>query len=316
MVMRFLALLLAAAALAAAQPLDPKAWGSTHAGKDLPELLSGDECLFCHEIAVGTKWPTNPHGSTMRAKAAAPNILAALAADPKLAPLAAETTYVLGTQKHARLLRLDEYGKVSLHSLVATIDGGKVTWSNTGAPGWDRDKFGDRCGGCHSAAFDSRKKTFANFSLECYSCHGQVPLEHSNDTSKVRYSKKWKPEPRDIISACGSCHIRQGRSATTGRPYPNNFVSGDNLFLDHEVDFALVDGETLHPGDRHVLRNVREVVIEGSTTTCLSCHSLHGRSTEKHRRVLTNPGCLDCHNAAGPKNVVKPYVSNSALCEY
>jgi hypothetical protein len=61
---------------------------------------------------------------------------------------------------------------------------------------------------------------------------------------------------------------------------------------------------------------MRDVLKNGSTTTCLSCHTIHGDNTVKHKRVLTNPGCEDCHNATGPKNAVKKYEVHSAICEY
>jgi predicted CXXCH cytochrome family protein len=69
-------------------------------------------------------------------------------------------------------------------------------------------------------------------------------------------------------------------------------------------------------GDRHVYRNVRDVVLIGSETTCLSCHKVHGQSTEKHRRVLRAEICLVCHNAERPRKVVKSYTVHSSLCEY
>src|SRR5207253_2825397 len=53
----------------AAEPmgkLDPAAWGSDHAGKAVPESITGDECLFCHRLKIGPGWPQNRHQSTIR----------------------------------------------------------------------------------------------------------------------------------------------------------------------------------------------------------------------------------------------------------
>jgi len=82
------------------------------------------------------------------------------------------------------------------------------------------------------------------------------------------------------------------------------------------VKFALADDASLNAGDRHVYRNVRDVVVNGSETTCLTCHKVHGQSTEKHRSVLREEICLDYNNAEGPRKAVKSYTVHSSLCEY
>ena len=97
-------------------------------------------------------------------------------------------------------------------------------------------------------------------------------------------SKKRKDSPAVVTSICAQCHVRFGKSKSTGLPYPNNFVAGDNLFRDFKVDFALADDTTINPADRHVLDNVREVVLYGrESMTCLSCHNVHTGSDEKRR---------------------------------
>jgi predicted CXXCH cytochrome family protein len=57
-------------------------------------------------------------------------------------------------------------------------------------------------------------------------------------------------------------------------------------------------------------------VRDGADVTCLSCHKIHENSSSKHRLVLSGPICLDCHNAEGPKKVVKKTTVHSSLCEY
>ncbi|MBL8233941.1 MAG: hypothetical protein JNL98_35930, partial [Bryobacterales bacterium] len=100
-----------------------------------------------------------------------------------------------------------------------------------------------------------------------------------------------------------------------GFPYAYHFVAGDDLFSDFEVDLAKAEEQALNAGDRHIYRNVRDV-LGGSDVSCLGCHAVHKNSTEKHRRVLTSPACLDCHNESGPKKNVKAYKVSSTTCEY
>jgi hypothetical protein len=45
-------------------------------------------------------------------------------------------------------------------------------------------------------------------------------------------------------------------------------VAGDNLFQNYVVDFGKADDSALNAGDRHVLRNVRDVVVNGGSEIC------------------------------------------------
>ncbi len=179
-----------------------------------------------------------------------------------------------------------------------------------------KDVFANRRAGFHATAVETATRTFSAFGHDCYVCHGVVDLNHTGDTRLMLLSKKRRDGPEVVTSICAQCHLRGGKSQSTGLPYPNQFVPGDNLFKEYQVKFALADESSLNAGDRHVYRNVRDVVVNGSETTCLTCHKVHGQSTEKHRRVLREDICLDCHNAEGPRKVVKPYTVHSSLCEY
>ena len=57
--------------------------------------------------------------------------------------------------------------------------------------------------------------------------------------------------------------MRTGKSRSSGLPYPNNFVAGDNLFRDFRVDLTEMAIQKLNPADRHVQENVRDVVLLG-----------------------------------------------------
>ena len=280
-------------AAAAQTRLDPAAWGSGHVGKPVPEYVHGDECLFCHRNDIGNAWQKNAHGVTVREREDAPELIA------KLHP-PAEVQFFLGSRHHVRFLQKSGYGKFAILSPQGE---------------WEKDKFADRCAGCHSTGVDPQSRAWSAFGLDCYTCHGVVDLQHTADTALMWLSKKRRDDTRAVTSICAQCHLRDGKSRSTGLPYPNNFVAGDNLFKDYAVDFSRADDAALNPGDRHVLRNVRDVVVNGSDVTCLSCHRVHENSSARHRRVLTGPICLDCHNPPGPKKAVKTYTVQSALCE-
>lgn len=250
-------------------------WAQDHVGQPVPKYVTGDECLFCHRVKVADTWQQNPHARTVW-----PNDKGELFLGAKL----------------SRPLRGAGYGKYDI------LAADKKTW--------EKDKFANRCAGCHTTAVDPETKEFAASALDCYTCHGVVDPEHPTNVALVRFSSKYPKNAREMVSVCGSCHLRGGKSRSSGLPYPNNFVPGDDLFRDFEVDLS--DGG----GDRHIFRNVQDVLNSGSLVTCVNCHAVHADSNTKHKRVLTSAACEDCHNATGPKSIVKKYESHSSLCEY
>lgn len=263
-------------------------------------------------------WPKTAHGATVREREDAPELGRVLEGQTALASIAPQVEFFLGSRAHIRFLRKEGYGKFALLGTQAVLgpDHKAQSWVDLEKPVWDKNKFADRCAGCHTTAVDPATKAFTAFGLDCYTCHGVVTLDHTKDTALMWLSKKRRDDAPAVTSICAQCHLRMGKSRSTGLPYPNNFIVGDNLFQDYEVDFSKADDPNLNPGDRHVLRNVRDAALYGSKVTCLDCHRVHAGSSVKHRLALSGPICLDCHNAQGPKKPAKKYTVHSALCEY
>jgi hypothetical protein len=298
--------------------LDPAAWGSNHVGQEVPEFVHGDECLFCHRNTIGSTWQNNVHGVAVRHREDASELSALLKEQPKLNEVAEQIEYFLGSRHRVRFLKKEGYGKFSILNTQAVLNAEHKAerWEAAEKPAWDKEKFANNCAGCHTTGVDPKTKTFSGFGLDCYTCHGIVDLDHSNDTSKVLLSKKRRTDAKVITSLCAQCHLRDSKSRSTGLPYPNNFVAGDNLFQDLVVDWAKADDAKLNPGDRHIWRNVRDVAVNGDESiTCLSCHQVHANTSIRHRRILPAPICSECHAADSFKNP-KPYTVQSKLCEY
>jgi len=74
----------------------------------------------------------------------------------------------------------------------------------------------------------------------------------------------------------------------------------------------------LNPGDRHVLENIRDVVVHGKEeVTCLSCHDVHRSSTRRHRKLPKSlQSCRTCHESKGGNWVTREYEVHSPLCRY
>lgn len=289
-----------------------------HVGKPVPEFMSGDECLFCHRQEIGTTWETNRHGRTLRRVDLESESLKELLKSPATRSVAAKIEFTIGAANRQRFLK---QGKAQ-----GFLDLLTTQWipSRSGVPGkivgdqptWDDRKFTQECAGCHATAVDSRTGAFAALSLDCYVCHGVIPEKHTTEPALAFFSKKRKEDARTAVSICGQCHIRTGTAKSTGRPYPNNFVAGDNLFRDFVVDFSDEQIARLNPTDAHILANVRDVVVGGQAqVTCLSCHSVHQPSGAKHHRVVNSTLCSHCHEP-GSKKQRKAYEVHSTRCGY
>jgi hypothetical protein len=309
----------AAAPPAGAKRLDPAAWGSDHAGQEVPPYMESGECLFCHRDQVGATWQINKHNRTIREPEANEPAMDALRREPSTKALADQVQLILGDTRAQRFLKRSEaYGKSDMLNVVANFGRGRrARLDVAGKPAWDTETFAKECAGCHTTAVDSHTQAYAALSLDCYSCHGDAPADHANDARLMPLAKARTDSPAAVISICASCHVRNGKSKSTGLPYPNNFVAGDNLFKDFQVDFDRADDEKLNPADRHVLANIREVVVLGrEDRTCLTCHDVHTGSSKRHRNLPIEQSCLMCHDPGQPIKGHKSYEVHSERCRY
>lgn len=318
------ALLLAAALAAQAPQLDPAAWGRDHAGAPPPQYVPGDECLFCHRETVGSNWKDTVHGASTRQREDAPALARAVASAREPGGAAKDAEYFLGSRHRARLLKPAGFGKFALLNAQAVLrpDQSIERWIDAGSPSWDAAKFADRCAGCHATAVEAKTKTFSAFGLDCYACHGDVTLEHTKDTTLIWWSRKRRnadapDQVRAMTSICAQCHLRGGASRSAGSPYPNTFIAGDNLFRDFAVDFARAEDPALNPGDRHVWRAVRDIVVRGASgPSCTLCHRVHDDASARHELVPRSAVCGDCHEFNGSAVTTRAYEVGSAVCEY
>jgi hypothetical protein len=301
--------------------VDPAAWGSDHVGKPIPDYLTGDECLFCHR-KIGPAWRANHHQLTVRPSTPDEPAIAGLRARANGKEFADDTRFLLGSKRTVRFLkRSKQYGKLDMLTAAFEPNGGEL--NNAAALKWDSRTFADRCAGCHTTAVHSRTRAFSSVSLDCFTCHGNVELAHTKDISRVLLSSK-NAASRQVVSICGQCHLRGGKSKSSGLPYPNTFVAGDNLFRDFVVDLSDEAIKTSVAIDQHIYLNARDVAVyEQTKTTCLTCHSVHGQNTEMHQQLDDSAICASCHipgtdntrliDAVGPANRRR---AHSRVCDY
>ena len=299
-------------------------WGSDHVGLPTPEYVTGDECLFCHRDDFGNRWSRNAHQLTIRPAEPDGPAITALKAALETGPLAPDVELLMGERRHVRYLkRSGDYGKLLLLSAAFTPSGRSPktrqphgTLLGTKGARWDDSTFARSCAGCHTTAVDPRTHAFAAISLDCCTCHGVVDLTHSKDAKRVYFGKGRNDPPRVVAAICGQCHLRGGKSRSTGLPYPNNFVAGDNLFRDFQVSLTDANLAAMNPADRHVAQNVREIFAGNSQTSCVQCHDVHRQSTARHRQVAEGATCATCHEPGKPRSQHKRYEVHSALCGY
>jgi len=300
------------------QSTDPAAWGSDHVGQPVPNYVTGDECLFCHRKEIGQTWQQNRHQLTVRPASTEPSAVTALRSI--LNEQDALPQFVMGHRRSLRFLRrTPAYGTFALHSATwrPAADATQGDLTNPENQHWQEEKFAGRCAGCHTTGVDGKTGRFSAIAIDCYACHGDVTIEHSEDTRLVHLSAARDDSARVVVSICGQCHIRSGKSRSTDRPYANNFVAGDNLFRDLAVDWSKDAIDKLNPIDRHVMHNVRDVAVRGETDmTCLSCHQVHEATSIKHVELEDHGLCAACHNPGEAKSTVGPFDVHGEVCEY
>lgn len=267
--------------------LDPAAWGADHVGQPVPDYVTGGECLFCHRDATISAWGSNRHNLTIRL--------------PETQPVPDGAELLLGAGDNVRYLKRIGYGKVA----ILSADGTR----------WDDELFATSCAGCHTTAVDPETLAYSSPSLDCFVCHGDVSLEHSDDPKMTLLAEARQDSAAVVTSICAQCHLRGGRSRSSGFPYPNNFVPGDNLFMDFEADFSEPALASLSLADRHVFENTRDVVLLGQeNVTCLSCHDVHTGSSAKHEDVWQQESCFTCHIVGRDKSELLAFTRDSETC--
>lgn len=229
-----------------------------HVGLPLPEFMTGDECLFCHRNEVGATWLDNAHAWTTRA-ADAP---------PRIAALPADATHVIGGVQAQRALKQTGYGKFALY--------------DTKTKTWHEGQFEQRCAGCHTTAVDPQNGAFSSVGLDCFTCHGDVPTDHTTQPALAWFGKQHTGSVQLKQAICVQCHLRGGQSRSTGKPYPNNFVAGDDLFADFSVDLKK-PARTLNQRDAHSYTKTRAVLDGDSKRTCADCHTIHTAPAKRQR---------------------------------
>lgn len=303
--------------------LDPAAWGDDHVGKSFPDYVTGGQCLFCHRDDIGPRWQNDPHRATVNEAPPDSPFMQALRQLEGGESISAEVQYLLGDVHRVRYLKPSgKYGQVAIFTAMLELDeaGEPDGMLNAENPTWDDELFANSCAGCHATAIDQELKAFSGISHDCYVCHGDVPETHAANPKLALFAESREHDPRVVTSICAQCHIRSGESRSTGLPYPNTFVPGDNLFRDFQVDFSDEHLASLDIGDRHVLQNVREVMVYGETeTTCVTCHDVHDDSSRKHRvlkRYGMQESCAMCHPSEEDWTQYVTYEDHSELCQY
>ena len=183
---------------------------------------------------------------------------------------------------------------------------------------WDAARFADSCAGCHATAVDPKEKAFAAVSLDCFTCHGRRAgrARQEAGAGPPVAETEGRGAGRDLDLRAVPRPHRQRRRRPAG-PYPTNFVAGDNLFRDFRADFSDEALKALSTADRHVMENVRDVVVFGrEAVTCLSCHDVHGRSSKKHHRVPEGDNCSDLPQGRRSGWNLKPFSNFSKTCGY
>ena len=134
----------------------------------------------------------------------------------------------------------------------------------TDKPHWDTETFATACAGCHTTAVDPETHAFATVSLDCFTCHGDAP-------GRARQRPQADAAGQGPQGFAGRGHLdlraratfasaSRSRAACRIRPtsWPATICS--RTFRSTSARPTI---PKLNPADRHVLENVRDVVLFG-----------------------------------------------------
>ena len=297
--------------------LDPTSWGSDHVGKPIPDYVTGDECLFCHRD-IGKTWQKNRHQLTLRRFLRESKEDQVLNKEDKHRLIAEQADFVLGGSYQIRFLkRSKKYGHLDM--LTAKLQAnasGDWNMEDNSSMTWEHDRFNRDCAGCHTTAVDAKTNAFSATSLDCFVCHGNVDLQHTKNPNVVFLSKQHR-DPRKVVATCGQCHLRGGKSKSTGRPFAHHFVAEDNLFQDFQIDLSEQHLNSLGPLERHIFQSVRDVLVRGNMSLdCLKCHDIHAGSSAKHQELDQDHRCFICHLSDREMSKTRKFEKHHKTCDY
>ena len=203
---------------------------TTAAGSELPRTYSFTETSACSAIAT----TLGPAGRRMRTASPCGSARTRLIpgtgrdAEPKLEAVASRViTHTLGSRNHVRFLKAIRL-RQGLLSTRADLDKTGKTLGKRCESRVGEGQVREAMRGCHATAVDPKTKAFAEIGIDCYTCHGVVDLEHTNDTSKIFLSKKRRSDAVAITNTCAQCHLRGGNRID--RPAgPAYYTAGDDL---------------------------------------------------------------------------------------
>lgn len=292
-----------------AEAVPPPAGGAAYAGSGA--------CAPCHPKQYAS-WEKTPHATTLRDARKFPAAILGDMADRDLTFRKEDITHTIGGHREQRYMTRigDDY--YVLPSCQWSIVNGK--WRRYATYGWQKRPFSIFCAGCHSVAFDPRKKTAAEFGVGCEACHGPGARHVTTSAKGDIVQPARLPEGRrDEI--CAACHVR-GKDPGDEYFFPVGWKPGeelDNYLVPWEPSSLDIPPGEVGPFGIHRLweynrRKIREKVgrnefrpatdreIRGCGMDgirgpiCEYCHE-RGAAHVRHPEWLKIK-CLDCHGIA------------------
>lgn len=144
-----------------------------------------------------------------------------------------------------------------------------------------------QCIGCHVTGYNAEKRSFAQGSVTCESCHGPGAEHVKGNAERIVNPKKLDKARQSMV--CGQCHSA-GKDTSGKYAFPISFKPGDDLAK------HFVDAKPTGPGSSQQYSEFITSKHASEGLVCMSCHDPHGTSGNEHMlRKPINVLCLDCH---------------------
>jgi hypothetical protein len=212
-----------------------------------------------------------------------------------------EVAYVLG---HMYKIVFLKEGAGGLGLLAHQYDYNKSTWEPFNADLWDHQRaegpaqetesglanvdWYDRCAGCHTTGYNREKRTFAEASVACESCHGPGAKHAETQRRDDIVNPAVLPEQLGVF-VCAQCHAR-GRGINTDSPYPVGYVPGGDL-------------SEMFVFDKPVPGRTTDLFWE---TGAARQHHAQYNEFSQSKHFQNGVLCFDCHEVHRFRNVESP----------
>ncbi len=281
----FLGLVLAASCFALF--IAPGRLPATGQADDFPSYVGSEKCRDCHQIHY-KGWVKTFHSTIVQDARKHPEAILGDFSEPGLPFTKEDVWFTIGghwDQRYLTKIDDDFYVLPRLWSVQSKKWRPYSTWA------WKKRPYSKFCAGCHSVAYDPKRKAYAEHTIGCEACHGEGKMHTEKPGRENIVNPSRLPRDRgDMI--CASCHVR-GKDSTGEYFYPVGYKPGEDLskFM---VPLEKEEGETVLASILRLWEKWKGDREDQARSRCEVC-GIHQPKKQQSERKDVSGMCMGCH---------------------